>query len=91
MGKCQSWLEDRIKENIILSKNALIDQKGLSASIIATEIRNTIDNFEPRVQLMDVQVTPYYDSHAYDVTIVYEIVGIDVPAQQVNFLLESLR
>ncbi len=40
---------------------------------------------------MDVQVTPYYDSHAYDVTIVYEIVGIDVPAQQVNFLLESLR
>jgi predicted component of type VI protein secretion system len=62
-----------------------------SASIIATEIRNTIDNFEPRVQLMDVQVTPYYDSHAYDVTIVYEIVGIDVPAQQVNFLLESLR
>ena len=62
-----------------------------SASIIATEIRNTIDNFEPRVQLMDVQVTPYYDSHAYDVTIVYEIVGIDVPAQQVNFVLESLR
>ena len=62
-----------------------------SASIIADEIRNTIDNFEPRVQLIDVEVKPYYDSHIYDVTIIYEIVGISVPAQQVNFVLESLR
>ena len=62
-----------------------------SAAIIADEIRNTIDNFEPRVQLIDVEVKPYYDSHVYDVTIIYEIVGIAVPAQQVNFVLESLR
>ena len=62
-----------------------------SASIIADEIRNTIDNFEPRVQLIDVEVKPYYDSHIYDVTIIYEIDGISVPAQQVNFVLESLR
>ena len=62
-----------------------------SASIIADEITNTIDNFEPRVKLQDVQVIPYYDSHAFDVTIVYEIVGIAIPAQSVNFVLESLR
>ena len=62
-----------------------------SASIIADEIRNTIDNFEPRVELIDVEVTPYYDSHSYDVLIVYHIVGIDVPAQRLTFVLESLR
>ena len=62
-----------------------------SASIIADEIRNTIDNFEPRVKLVDVEVTPYYDSHIYDVVIVYDIVGIPAATQQVNFILESLR
>ena len=62
-----------------------------SAAIISDEIRNTIDNFEPRVELIDVEVTPYYDSHAYDILIVYEIIGINVPAQELTFVLESLR
>ena len=62
-----------------------------SAAEISDEIRNTIDNFEPRVELIDVEVTPYYDSHSYDVLIVYHIVGIDVPAQRLTFVLESLR
>ena len=62
-----------------------------SASIIADEIRNTIDNFEPRVELIDVEVTPYYDSHAYDILIVYNIVGIEATTQNLSFILESLR
>ena len=62
-----------------------------SAAIISDEIRNTIDNFEPRVNLVDVEVVPYFDSNAFDVTIVYEIVGIALPVQQLNFVLESLR
>jgi len=62
-----------------------------SASLVSEEITSTIDNFEPRVKLRNVEVIPYYDSNAYDVTIVYEIVGIDAPPQQLNFLLESFR
>jgi len=62
-----------------------------SASVISDEIRNTIDNFEPRVELINVEVQPYYDSHAYDVLIEYHIVGIDVPAQRLSFVLESYR
>ena len=62
-----------------------------SAAIINDEITNTIGNFEPRVKLQNVEVIPYYDAHAFDVTIVYEIVGIDLPAQNLNFILESLR
>ncbi len=33
-----------------------------SASIIADEIRNTIDNFEPRVELIDVEVNHSMES-----------------------------
>ena len=62
-----------------------------SAAVISSEIENTIDNFEPRVELQDVEVTPYYDSNAFDITIVYAIIGIDVPAQRLNFVLESFR
>ena len=62
-----------------------------SASLVSEEITSTIDNFEPRVKLRNVEVIPYYDAHAFDVTIVYEIVGIDLPAQNLNFILESLR
>ena len=40
---------------------------------------------------INVEVQPYYDSHAYDVLIEYHIVGIDVPAQRLSFVLESYR
>ncbi len=62
-----------------------------SAAVISDEIRNTIDNFEPRVELQNVEVVPYYDSNAFDITIVYIIIGVDVPAQKFNFILESFR
>ena len=62
-----------------------------SAAVISDEIRTTIDNFEPRVELINVEVQPYYDSHAYDVLIEYHIVGIDVAAQRLSFVLESYR
>ena len=62
-----------------------------SASAISEEITETIDNFEPRVSLRSVEVIPYYDYNAYDVTIVYDIVGIEAQPQSLNFLLESFR
>ena len=63
----------------------------VTATIIIDEIRESIDNFEPRVSLRSVEVIPYYDSNAYDVTIVYDIVGIEAQPQSLNFLLESFR
>ena len=62
-----------------------------TASIIADEIRSTIDNYEPRVDLIDVEVTPYYDSNEFDCTLIYEIIGVDLPTQTLNFILESFR
>jgi phage baseplate assembly protein W len=66
-----------------------VDQ--ISASIINDEIRNSITNYEPRVSLIDVQTNPDYDNGAFDVIIVYRIVGIDVPPQQLQFVLQSTR
>jgi phage baseplate assembly protein W len=63
----------------------------ISASIINDEIRNSIVNFEPRVSLIDVQTIPDYDNGGFNVIIVYRVVGADVPAQQLEFVLQPTR
>ena len=66
-----------------------IDQ--LTASAIADEIKITIDNFEPRVELTEVDVSPNYDNSEFNVTIRYDIIGIDVQPQQLSFVLQPTR
>ena len=63
----------------------------ISASAIRDEIEETIIKYEPRVKLEDVQVKPNYDNNEFDVTITYDIIGIDVLSQQLNFALQSTR
>ena len=48
----------------------------ISASIIRDEIRNSITNYEPRVELIDVQTTPDYDNASFDVLIQYRIMVV---------------
>ena len=49
----------------------------ISASVIRDEIEHTIIKYEPRVKLEDVKVKPDYDNNQFDVTITYDIIGID--------------
>jgi phage baseplate assembly protein W len=63
----------------------------ISASIVKDEIENTINNYEPRVNLIDVIVTPNYDEGEFMVTIQYRIVGIDSLPQQLSFALQPTR
>jgi phage baseplate assembly protein W len=63
----------------------------VTASNIHDEIRNTIENYEPRVIIDTLRVTPDYDNYSYNVNIIYNIVGIDVPTQNLTFALEATR
>lgn len=62
-----------------------------TASSIRTDIENTINNYEPRVSLIDVEVNPNYDEYAYDVVIRYNIIGIEALPQQLTFALQPTR
>ena len=62
-----------------------------SADVIRDEIRNSIRNFEPRVNLLSVIVRPNFDFNEMNVTIKYEIIGIDIPPQQLEFVLLPTR
>ena len=59
----------------------------VSALAIEDEIRSSIINFEPRVNLLDVSVNPNPDDNEMNVVIQYEVTGIDVPPQQLEFVL----
>ena len=72
--------------------NLLFDNMDkLTASALKDEIRNTIENYEPRVELEDIIVDPNFENNEFNVTIQYYIVGIDVPEQELSFVLESTR
>ena len=63
----------------------------VSALAIEDEIRSSIINFEPRVNLLDVSVNPNPDDYEMNVVIQYEGTGIDVPPQQLEFVLLPTR
>jgi len=64
---------------------------ALTSLNIKSEIEHTINTFEPRVELLDVIVTPQYDDNAYDIVIKFKIIGIEVEPQQLSFALELTR
>ena len=63
----------------------------ISAISIRDEIENSINNYEPRVSFISVETTPDYDNNAFDVKLTYRIIGIDIPPQQLEFVLLPTR
>ena len=63
----------------------------MTASVIRDEILSVLGTYEPRIQVIDVKVSPNYDNNEFATTIQYKIVGIDVLPQQLSFALQSAR
>ena len=63
----------------------------ITSSIIVDEITESINNYEPRVELLNVEAFPDFDNNQYDVVIQYEIIGADVPPQELEFVLLPTR
>ena len=74
-----------------ISRTLFENVDDISASIITDEIRQSINNYEPRVDLISVDVSPNFDNNEFNVTINYYIVGIDVLPQQLSFALQPTR
>tara|TARA_R100001509_G_C4738519_1_gene172385 strand:- start:20 stop:424 length:405 start_codon:yes stop_codon:yes gene_type:complete len=58
---------------------------------ISIEIDTVITNFEPRVDLKNVNVNARPDENSLDIEIEYNIVGLSLPTQIINFILEPTR
>ena len=72
--------------------NLLFDNMDkLTASAIRSELRTTIENYEPRVEINVIIVEADFERNAFDVTLQYFIIGMDVPEQELTFALEPTR
>ena len=60
-------------------------------SYIDEEISNLLNNFEPRVRVREVLAEPDYDSNDLNIKIEYDIVGLPLPTQNIEFLLQPTR
>ena len=60
-------------------------------TVIKDQIIETITRFEPRVNNLNVQLNPTPDANAFEVTLLFDIVGLERPTQEFSFLLEPTR
>ena len=63
----------------------------ITAISIQDEISSSLKNYEPRVELIDLDVDPNFDQNQFDVRITYRIVGVDIPPSQLDFALLPSR
>ena len=62
-----------------------------TASVIQREIITTIENFEPRVDNLQVNVEPRPDQNEFEVFVIFNIIGQDFPTQNFSFILQAAR
>ena len=62
-----------------------------TASVIQQQIQTTIENYEPRVDNLEIEVFPRPDQNEFEVNIYFDIVGQQFPSQAFQFILEASR
>ena len=60
---------------------------AFTADAIAEEIRTTINQYEPRVALTKVEVTPIFEGNKLNVSLEYRIVGLPI-VETIEFVLQ---
>ena len=73
-------------------RDSLFDNfTSVTVTIIEDQIRTTLRNFEPRVDNVGIEVDGLPDSNAINVKVLFDIVGLEIPQQSFNFILEPTR
>mgnify|MGYP001341158572 FL=1 len=60
---------------------------AFTADAVSEEIRTTINQYEPRVSLTNVDVTPIFEGNKLNVSIEYRIVGLPI-VETIEFVLQ---
>ena len=63
----------------------------ITAQIIAKQVENVINNFEPRAKLVGVRVQPDLDRNLYALTIEFYVVNAPTELVDMTVMLERLR
>jgi len=62
-----------------------------TAIVLARQIQDVIENFEPRARLIGVRAFPNLDANAYDVSVEFYVVNAPTELVELTLILERLR
>ena len=62
-----------------------------TAYVIEDQIKETINNFEPRVTNLEVEVDGRPELNEMEIKVLFDIVGLATPTQSFSFILEPTR
>jgi len=85
----ERFFNDLIGTSIDNSLFELIDS-GIG-DVLEREIEALLKNFEPRIDLNDINVIANQDSNSLEIKVSYSIVGLPTPQQNIEFLLQPTR
>jgi len=63
----------------------------VTAALLARQVQDVIENFEPRARLTGVRAIPDYDRNSYSVTIEFYVVNTPTELVDLTIFLERLR
>ena len=84
-----STLGSDVRDSLFENNPGFIDFG--TASIIERQIQTTIENFEPRIENVDVNVEPRPDTNEFEVNVFFDIIGQTFPEQEFSFILKATR
>lgn len=61
------------------------------ANLVNSEITNTLQEYEPRINIISLDVIPNFDDNGFDVNLEFEIIGREDAPLNVEFFLERTR
>jgi len=62
-----------------------------TASLVKTQIENTLKSYEPRIRILSLSATPNFDDNGFDIELVFEVVGREDIPREITFFLERTR
>ena len=74
-----STLGSDVRDSLFENSPGFIDFG--TASIIERQIQTTIENFEPRIDNLEINVNPRPDSNEFEINVFFDIVGQTFPEQ----------
>ena len=61
------------------------------AEFLERDIENTLNNYEPRIKVKSVNSESILDSNELNIKVEYDIVGLPLPLQNIEFLLQPSK
>ena len=73
-------------------RSSLFDNVDFAVvGVMRDSIINSIENYELRVTNVQVDISPEFDNNSLEVTVIFDIIGQDLPTQEYTFILEATR